>query len=181
MPDWSTTLWEHDWVLAQWTVACTIAVLASVIDVRTHRIPNWLTGPAFLLGLLWAFGVGGGAGVADALVGCFVMSLPFFILFAFAGGGAGDVKLAMIGLTVVLVSGGFMAVLVMVGRRQARLAATNFALILMGMRDAAFARSRGDGPMLPPAASLCVMPYGLAIGVGMLVATLGVLRWHSII
>lgn len=95
-----------------------LLVLAAVIDVRSHRIPNWLTlaGIAFGLvysafvpfffrhGLLWAVG---GAAIGFAVL------FPFWLLRMI---GAGDVKLmamvgALVGVQVILpvLAGSFIA------------------------------------------------------------------------
>lgn len=67
--------------------------LAAVIDIRQHRVPNYLTVPAALAGLAFhSFTPGGwGAGVSLAgfAVGFGLLLLPWL----FGGGGMGDVKL----------------------------------------------------------------------------------------
>ncbi len=72
-----------------------VTVLAAVWDLKTYRIPNWLTFSAMLLGfVISAFGAGAPGGIRDALIGFgvgFAVMLPFF-LFGVMGGG--DVKLA---------------------------------------------------------------------------------------
>jgi prepilin peptidase CpaA len=65
---------------------------AVVIDVRTRRIPNWLTGAIGGAGFGIAFG-GGALTPAHAALGMLVglgLMLPGHLL---GGGGAGDVKL----------------------------------------------------------------------------------------
>ncbi len=34
-----------------WAFTIGVTLLAAIVDFRTHRIPNWLTVPAFFLGL----------------------------------------------------------------------------------------------------------------------------------
>lgn len=72
-----------------------ILLLAVVLDLRAHRIPNWLSLAAILSGLglhTYYFGVTGlQAGVLGMLV-AFAFFLPFYVL---KGMGAGDVKLMM--------------------------------------------------------------------------------------
>jgi len=98
------------------------ASVAAVFDVRSHRIPNLLTLPAVVFGLLFHLTLGGWRQLmSSALAGllCFVI----FFLFYFAGGmGAGDVKLmaamgCLVGLSTVgwllimtSLAGGVMAV-----------------------------------------------------------------------
>jgi prepilin peptidase CpaA len=70
-----------------------VLVIASIVDLRAHRIPNWLTYPAALV----AIGVHTlSKGFSGFLFGIEGLALGFglFILFYLAGGmGAGDVKL----------------------------------------------------------------------------------------
>jgi prepilin peptidase CpaA len=70
-----------------------VGFIATLIDIRTRRIPNLLTGSAGLAGLVMAaIGVSGlsvGAALAGALLG-FCLMLPGHL---FGGTGAGDVKL----------------------------------------------------------------------------------------
>ena len=69
------------------------AGIAAVTDLRSRRIPNWLTGSGFLLGLLLHFTLGGLRQTALALVSG-VIAGGIFLLFCLAGGmGAGDMKL----------------------------------------------------------------------------------------
>ncbi|MGI9285755.1 MAG: A24 family peptidase [Pseudomonadales bacterium] len=86
-------------------------LVAAWIDLRHHRIPNWLTGLLLLSGVL-AHGIFlGWMGLLTALGGI-VVGLLIFLPFWLGGGmGAGDVKLAAGigaytgGLTMVLVAG----------------------------------------------------------------------------
>lgn len=69
------------------------AATSAVFDLRTRRIPNILTGPSILLGLLLHLVLGGWSqfGLSAAAAG---IGGGIFLLFYLAGGmGAGDVKL----------------------------------------------------------------------------------------
>src|SRR5215470_1769162 len=74
-------------------LAATVASVAAIIDLRTRRIPNWVTAAALIAGLVVHTvqdGAGGlGMALAGAALGAAIL-LPFYI-----GGvmGAGDVKL----------------------------------------------------------------------------------------
>lgn len=69
------------------------ACLAAVHDLRTRRIPNFITGPAFLTGLALHTALRGWGGLSDALMAALVAG-GVALLFWIAGGmGAGDVKL----------------------------------------------------------------------------------------
>jgi len=70
-----------------------IVAVAAIIDLRTHRIPNWLTFPALALGLVWNLVVSGPAGLGAALLGVLVGAGLFLIPYVLGGMGPGDVKL----------------------------------------------------------------------------------------
>ena len=76
-----------------WAFVLAFTVLAGVIDFRTHKIPNWLTVPAVLSGILLRSLLGGWAGAKASLEGLalgLALLLPLVLLRAL---GAGDWKL----------------------------------------------------------------------------------------
>lgn len=75
-------------------LAVAFAVAAGVMDWRSRRIPNWLTVPALVVGIVANTAVGGLAGAKFALLGAglgLLLLLPFVFLRSL---GAGDWKLA---------------------------------------------------------------------------------------
>jgi prepilin peptidase CpaA len=90
---WATTLHEHGFAALQWGAVLGAALVAALWDARTRRIPNLLTGPLLLGGLVHAGVAGGWAGMADSSVACALLAAPYVVLFACADGGAGDAKL----------------------------------------------------------------------------------------
>lgn len=70
-----------------------LTLLAALTDLKAHRIPNWLTVPAALLGVafhsLSPWGWGPTAALYGFAVGFGLLLLPFLL----GGGGMGDVKL----------------------------------------------------------------------------------------
>jgi len=102
---------EQTTVVIQWGIVIGASLVAAVSDLRTKRIPNMLTIPVLIAGLIWAVWTNGLWGIANAAGACLWLALPFLLLFVFVGGGAGDAKLmgaigAWLGLsegTVVLV------------------------------------------------------------------------------
>jgi prepilin peptidase CpaA len=122
-------------------MAATIASVAVVTDLRSRRIPNWLTGAGLLLGLLanvYSGGLWGGlpgalSGAMSSLAGVLLglaLLLPLYVIRVAGSGramGAGDVKLlaalgAIVGPHVVLsvavysaVAGALQALWVLVG------------------------------------------------------------------
>ncbi len=102
------------------------AIIGAVTDVRSHRIPNWLTYSGLSVALA-VRGIGQGwRGLGVGLAGLLVGGGIFFLLFLVRGMGAGDVKLmaavcAWVGfhntLTVLIataIAGGVLAIVYMV-------------------------------------------------------------------
>jgi prepilin peptidase CpaA len=69
------------------------ATLGAAYDVRSRRIPNSVTFPAMLCGLLLHFALGGWRGLGSAFSAGLICGLTFFIFWLVGGMGAGDVKL----------------------------------------------------------------------------------------
>ncbi len=66
---------------------------ASVTDVKSRRVPNLLTGPAFLFGLMLHFTWGGWKEMLLAAVAGLICGVVFLLFYLAGGMGAGDVKL----------------------------------------------------------------------------------------
>jgi prepilin peptidase CpaA len=71
----------------------TIASIACVTDLRTRRIPNFLTFGSALAGLVYQLATGGIDGLGQAALGWLVGVAIFSFPFALGGLGGGDVKL----------------------------------------------------------------------------------------
>jgi prepilin peptidase CpaA len=69
------------------------AGIGSVTDVRERRIPNYVTGPAIVAGLLLHAISGGWRGLGDSALAGAIAGGIFLIFFLAGGMGAGDVKL----------------------------------------------------------------------------------------
>ena len=151
-------------------------VAATVIDVRTRRIPNLLTAAMAATGIGMAATGASGVSLAAAALGIvvgFALMLPGHALGAT---GAGDVKLmaavgAIVGPVIALkaflftgVAGGVIAILVAVRRR--RLAAT---LAATGHMVAAPADTPG---LVRSAGAGSRFAYGPAIAIGSVLAAL---------
>ncbi|NMA19949.1 MAG: peptidase A24 [Lentisphaerae bacterium] len=151
--------------------------LAGYWEVRSRRIPNWLTVSAMVCGLLAAPMTGGWPALKAALLGGLVgggVFLPFFLLGVMGGG---DFKLmtavgVIVGYPMVwsvlyftCLSGGALALIYMImsGRFFATLAGVG--RVLLGRR-----RRTGSGLQKAP-----TIPYGIAIAIGTLWAILRVL------
>jgi prepilin peptidase CpaA len=147
--------------------ALAAAGVGAVLDLRSHRIPNWLTGGALLAGLLANALLRGFDGAVVALAGAalgLVLLLPFYALRAM---GAGDVKLlagvgALIGphsLVSVAVYGGVVGGLLSV-----------VVLLLRGRLF--FGVQQAVVLWRLPAPSGLKAPYGVAIAAGMVLTLL---------
>ncbi|MGD0797219.1 MAG: A24 family peptidase [Acidobacteriaceae bacterium] len=103
-------------------IAATCAVAGSVFDVKSRRIPNFITIPSFVLGLLLHLALGGWRQLLASLAAGLICGLVFLVFYLAGGMGAGDVKLMMaVGsiaglphaaylLALTAISGGVMAV-----------------------------------------------------------------------
>lgn len=88
-------------------VLATVLGTAVVTDLRSSRIPNWLTFSAMGMGILIQTWIGGLTGALSSLAGLAVGMGLFFLLYVCKALGAGDVKLmaaigAMLGPSAVL-------------------------------------------------------------------------------
>lgn len=75
------------------SLAIIAALVASVWDVKTRRIPNWLTASSVLIGLAVHGFLGGAHDMFLALAAAIVGGGIFAIFFVAGGMGGGDVKL----------------------------------------------------------------------------------------
>jgi prepilin peptidase CpaA len=77
---------------AWWPTVIVVAV-ATITDLRSRRIPNWLVLPFLPLGIVVSGWLHGWHGVEQSLEGAGLGVLIFGILYLKFGMGAGDVKL----------------------------------------------------------------------------------------
>jgi prepilin peptidase CpaA len=97
-----------DIAYAMASFAC--AGLGAIFDVRTRRIPNWLTGSGMLVALLLHWALGGWRSMGGALLAGLIAGTIFFIFYLGGGLGAGDVKL-IVAVCCLAGSGGVASVL----------------------------------------------------------------------
>lgn len=173
-------------IAIQWGIVIGVSLVAAVLDLRTRRIPNTLTFPVLISGLVWAGWVGGLSGIANSVVVCLWLALPFLLLFIFFGGGAGDAKLmGSIGAWLGLSEGTIVLVCVMVAgiilslckamiNKKLKIVLTNvfmsfytFIICIFTCRTKQLAVSR-DGSIVE--ADALTIPYGTAIFAGVCVA-----------
>ena len=158
--------------------ALVIAALACTSDVRSRRIPNWLTFGAAFAGAVYQLAANGFAGLGDGVLGWIVGAAFLFVPFALGGIGAGDVKLmaalgAWLGPAEVMwlgmytgVAGGAIALVVALAKGYAAQMFANVKLLLTHWRVAGvralpeLTLQQGRGPRLA---------YGVAILAGTMV------------
>ena len=87
--DWQTILLDN------WHVkfVCIVLIYAAYIDGKELRVPNWITFPMVLSGLLYSTIVGGWEGLLAGFLGMCVGLATLLPLYLIGGMGAGDVKL----------------------------------------------------------------------------------------
>lgn len=160
-----------------WVLLVTVA-LAAVIDVRTHRIPNWLTFSSLGLGLVLQFAVHGKAGLLMGGLGVLVGAGLFLLPFILGGLGPGDVKLmgaagAFLGpkdaLWAVLftgVAGGVLAIAWALLHGQLSRAMGRTGALVAAAIDPRRRSAQGGLPTLERDGNKWSIPYGVAIAFG---------------
>jgi prepilin peptidase CpaA len=73
--------------------ATVCAIIGSVFDVKSRRIPNFITAPALLIGLAMHLALGGWGQFFSSLAAGLICGLVFLVFYLAGGMGAGDVKL----------------------------------------------------------------------------------------
>lgn len=165
-------------------LACGLA--GAVTDVQTRRIPNKLTGPAMLTGLVLHLAAGGWKECGSSFL-ALVLCGALFLVFHLAGGmGAGDVKLiaaeaCLLGLSnasslllYTALSGGVMALALAIKRGRLRQTLNNVLVLT----------SHHGRSGLQPHPELHVqnadnlrLPYALAIAAGCVLTILVQNSW----
>lgn len=171
--DWQALLYSN-WHVK---IVCILLIWAAWIDGRQLRVPNWLTFPMILSGLVYSAWVGGWAGLGDGLIGMCVGLATLLPLYAVGGMGAGDVKLmagigAWLGASatwnafvVSVIVGAVMAVAMVAWRKSWKKHCGNFSQIVLE-----FMTVKSPGELSRIAAErkpqMLLLPYGIPICVG---------------
>ena len=87
--DWNSIIFDH-WPIK---LVSAILILAAWIDGKELKVPNWITFPMVLSGLIYQACVGGFDGLLGGLLGTVTGLACLLPLYAVGGMGAGDVKL----------------------------------------------------------------------------------------
>jgi prepilin peptidase CpaA len=172
-------------------VLVVVVVWAAFLDLRTRRIPNWLTMSALLLALAMRVPMGGPAlldGILAAAV-AFALAIP---VFALGGLGGGDVKLlaavgAFLGLdalwgalfVAVLVAGAF-AIISILKQRRAPETLANLYIIVKGLTRkeswTGWKGAEGDAPLTIRSAGVITRPFAVSIAAGAIYAVLPIFQ-----
>jgi len=162
-----------------WWPTCAVLAVATLTDLRSRRIPNWLVLPFLAAGIAVNAGVHGWHGVGLSLAGFGLGAAIYGLLFCLGGMGMGDVKLCaaigawigpsqlIVALVITGLAGGVMAI--------CWAAARGFlGSLFSGSADLVFGLKRRG---LRPHAELVLsnprarkMPYAPAIAIGTLVS-----------
>ena len=166
-------------------LACLVSI-AGISDLRTRRIPNWLTLSGVAVGLAintFLFGMGG---LRDSALGLLLAFTSYFVLYALKAMGAGDVKLmagvgAIAGagdwfgiFLITSLIGGVSALILILLRKRTRKTFSNVTFILgemVQMRPAYLGRQELN--VNSPGA--VTMPHGAVIAIG----TLCFIAWSA--
>ncbi|MGI8959722.1 MAG: A24 family peptidase [Bryobacteraceae bacterium] len=106
-----------------WWPTLIVMVIATIWDIRSRRIPNWLVVPFLVAGVIVSVATHGWRGLGQSLSGIVLAASLLGVLYWLGGMGMGDVKLcaaigawigpAQLGLALVVmgVAGGVMALI----------------------------------------------------------------------
>jgi len=170
--------WQ-EFLLNNWHVrlVCVILIVAAYIDGKELRVPNLITYPMVIGGLLFNVWAEGWLGLGTGLWGMAVGLLCLLPLYAVGGMGAGDVKLmagvgAWLGAAVTFyafavstVVGAVMAIVMVLYKRAFTKHYANFLMILtewMTIKDPK-ELSRLAADRKP---TMFLLPYGIPICIG---------------
>jgi prepilin peptidase CpaA len=158
-----------------WTTA--LVSLAAVLDIRTRRIPNWLTLPSLLVAVTAHALSGGLHAMYFSLLAAMLAGGTFLIFFLAGGMGGGDVKLmaavaAAIGfpntgalLVLTSICGGLMAVFVALHNGRLKSTIVN-AVSIAGHHCHSGLEPHPELHLMNP--RTLRLPYGVAIAMGAL-------------
>jgi len=155
--------------------ASVCALVGAAFDVKSRRIPNKLTGPALLFGMVLHLSLDGWHGLLNCVAAGLICGGVFLVFYLAGGMGAGDVKLitavgCLAGLTntayllvLTALAGGVMAIGLALVRGRLRETLMNVGALA--------SHHKNEGLTAHPElnvrnASTLRLPYGLAIAAG---------------
>lgn len=190
---------SSDTTVVQWGVVLGASLAAALVDVRQRRIPNILVFPLVVTGLLYAVLSDGFGALGESLAACFLVALPYVLLFVFAGGGAGDAKMmggigawlglqaGIVALVAVAATGAVFGMIniMLKGRLRPAFARIGAAFYVMfvalcsGRKGWELIKPDPDADSTKAGDERLKMPYGPAIFVGVCIAALWVRVWNG--
>jgi prepilin peptidase CpaA len=159
-------------------IAVVLAMLAAALlaDLRTGKIPNWITAPGAAVGIALGAAGAGLPGLADRLCGMGAVLVAVLLLSRAARLGGGDIKLLMAvgalkgfhfalwAMLLTGVFGGLVAAVVVLRRRAMKETALNLMVAAM------LPNTGGPSTTIPAAPAAAKIPYSIAIALGSLSA-----------
>jgi prepilin peptidase CpaA len=156
-------------------VVSVAVITGAVSDYRGFRLPNWLTLPLVLSGLLWHLASGSADGLIRSLFGLMAACLPLLPAYAGGGMGAGDVKLmagigawmgAVFALCVLIIAGVFGW---LVHRFRKQQTSSEYSQVAASRRSLSV-----EAALLSPLHRQQLLPFGVMIAAGtLLILALG--------
>ncbi len=151
------------------------AFTSAVYDIKSRRVPNFITGPGILAGLLLHLILGGWRQFALAAAAGLICGLVFLAFHLVGGMGAGDVKLitaigciagfGQIGYLLILTSlaGGVLALLLALYRNRLKETVNNVLALFLHFR---FEGLRAHPELNVSNSQTLRLPYAVAIAAG---------------
>jgi prepilin peptidase CpaA len=170
--------------ISWWPVLIAV-VVATISDIRSRKIPNWLVLPLLLSGMVASAIVEGWHGLEQSVLGILLAAVAVGIFYALGGMGMGDVKLCaaigawigpgQLGLALVMTgfAGGVMALAWAVCGGFLRESLEGAGDLIFGIRKRGFQR---HDTLVLTNASTRRMPYAPAIAVGTILSFLAVAK-----
>jgi len=162
-----------------WWPTLIVLVVATITDLRSRRIPNWLVLPFLVAGIAVSGWLHGWHGIAQSLEGLFLGALLFGVLCWMGGMGMGDVKLCaaigawigpsqlVVALVITGIAGGVMAVCWAIAGGFVGDLFKNTSSLIFGVKERGL-RPHPELVLENPAARK--MPYAPAIAIGTLIS-----------
>jgi prepilin peptidase CpaA len=159
--------------------SATVLVVASGIDLRTRRVPNWLSVPFLVIGLVVQSIAGKLPGTGQSLAGIAVAGVLFGIPCWIGAMGMGDLKLAA-GVGAWIGPGQFLTASIFIALAGGVLAvgwalwhgSLGASLDSAGSLLTPWVRSPGSGRKVRQATAATAIPYAPAIAIGTLLSFL---------
>ena len=171
--DWQTLIMEN-WHIY---LVCVVLIVAAYIDGKQLRVPNWITFPMIISGLIFSTVMDGWWGLGSGTLGMFVGLACLLPLYSVGGMGAGDVKLlagvgawlgwkaTFYGFAISTVVGAVMAVGMVLYKRDTKKHYANLLVIL-----SEWTQIRNPKKLSEIAAErkprMLLLPYGIPICIG---------------